>query len=33
MHDQTLATSIDTGRDEAVCGVPMIVYVIANYIK
>ena len=28
MHDQTLATLIDTGRDEAICGVPVIVYVI-----
>ena len=28
-HDQTLATSVDTGRDEAFCGVPVIVYVIA----
>ena len=26
MLDQTLATSIDTGVDEAVCGVPVIVY-------
>ena len=28
MHDQTLATLIDTRRDEAVCGLPVIVYVI-----
>ena len=28
MHDQTLTTSIDTGRDEAVCGLSVIVYVI-----
>ena len=28
MLDQTLATSVDTGRDEAVCGLPVIVYVI-----
>ena len=28
MHDQTLATSIDTRRDKAICGVPVIVYVI-----
>ena len=28
MHDQTLATLVDTRRDEAVCGLPVIVYVI-----
>ena len=33
MHDYTPATSIDTGRGEAVCGLPVIVYIIINYIK
>ena len=28
MHDQTLATMIDTERGEAVCGLPVIVYII-----
>ena len=28
MHDQTPATSIDTGRGEALCSLPVIVYII-----
>ena len=28
MHDQTPTKSIDTGRGEAACGLPMIVYII-----
>ena len=28
MHDQTHTTPINTGRGEAVCGLPVIVYII-----
>ena len=28
MHGQTLATSIDTGKGEVVCGLAVVVYIV-----